>query len=42
MCVFGRDNLNEMFNLNVEGPHEVTRAFLPLLRRGERRVVVNM
>ena len=37
-----RDNLNEMFNLNVTGVHEVTRAFLPLLRRGEKKAVINM
>lgn len=37
-----RDNLNEIFNLNVTGVHEVTRAFLPLLRRGEKKAVINM
>ena len=31
-----------MFNLNVTGVHEVTRAFLPLLRRGEKKAVINM
>ncbi|KAJ5767807.1 hypothetical protein N7533_000390 [Penicillium manginii] len=40
--VEGMENLNEMFNLNVTGVHEVTRAFLPLLRRGEKKSVINI
>ncbi|KAJ5110536.1 hypothetical protein N7532_001071 [Penicillium argentinense] len=38
----GMDNLNQIFNLNVTGVHEVTRAFLPLLRRGQKKTVVNI
>lgn len=37
-----RDNLNETFDINVSGAHRVTRAFLPLVRRGQRRTVANM
>lgn len=37
-----RENLNEVFNMNVTSVHHVTRAFLPLLRRGEKKVNVNM
>ena len=37
-----RDNLNEIFNTNVTSSHMVTQAFLPLLRNGEKKVVVNM
>jgi NAD(P)-dependent dehydrogenase (short-subunit alcohol dehydrogenase family) len=37
-----RDNLNEVFNVNVTAPHLVSRAFLPLLRKGEKKTVINM
>lgn len=37
-----RDNLNDIFHTNVTSVHNVTQAFLPLLRKGEKRVVVNM
>ncbi|KAJ5034745.1 hypothetical protein NUH16_006189 [Penicillium rubens] len=38
----GMDNLNETFNVNVTAPHLVSRAFLPLLHKGERKTVINM
>ncbi|KAJ5773758.1 hypothetical protein N7457_008654 [Penicillium paradoxum] len=38
----GMDNLNETFNVNVTGPHLMSRAFLPLLRKGEKKTVINM
>lgn len=37
-----RNDLNEAFNVNVTGAHRVTRAFLPLLRQGQRKMVTNM
>ncbi|PLB46550.1 putative short chain oxidoreductase [Aspergillus steynii IBT 23096] len=36
------DDLNETFNTNVTSAHMVTSAFLPLLRKGERRVIANI
>ncbi|EYE92873.1 NAD(P)-binding protein [Aspergillus ruber CBS 135680] len=36
------DNLNDTFNTNVTGAHQVTTAFLPLLRQGDRKVVANI
>ncbi|KAJ5467893.1 hypothetical protein N7475_005645 [Penicillium sp. IBT 31633x] len=36
------NNLNETFNVNVMGPHLVSRAFLPLLRKGEKKTVINI
>ncbi|KAJ5101238.1 hypothetical protein NUU61_003460 [Penicillium alfredii] len=38
----GMDNLNEVFNVNVTASHLVTRAFLPLLRRAEKKAVINI
>jgi NAD(P)-dependent dehydrogenase (short-subunit alcohol dehydrogenase family) len=37
-----RDDLNDTFNTNVTGAHRVTRQFLPLLRKGQQKKVVNM
>jgi NAD(P)-dependent dehydrogenase (short-subunit alcohol dehydrogenase family) len=37
-----RDNLNDIFHTNVTSVHHVTQAFLPLLRKGEKKVVINM
>ncbi|KAF4268451.1 hypothetical protein LV164_007783 [Aspergillus fumigatus] len=37
-----RDDLTETFHTNVTGTHNVTRAFLPLLREGRRKLVVNI
>ncbi|GAD95299.1 hypothetical protein PVAR5_3941 [Paecilomyces variotii No. 5] len=36
------DDLNEVFNTNVTGVHRVTRQFLPLLRKGQQKKVVNI
>ncbi|THC96007.1 hypothetical protein EYZ11_004506 [Aspergillus tanneri] len=36
------DALTETFNTNVTGTHMVTSAFLPLLRKGERKLVTNI
>ncbi|KAJ5301269.1 hypothetical protein PENANT_c023G02251 [Penicillium antarcticum] len=38
----GMDNLNDMFNINVTAAHLVSRAFLPLLRKGNKKTVVNI
>ncbi|KAJ5384143.1 Short-chain dehydrogenase/reductase SDR [Penicillium concentricum] len=38
----GMDNLNETFNVNVTAAHLVSRAFLPLLRKGEKKTVINI
>ncbi|KAJ5550297.1 hypothetical protein N7461_004995 [Penicillium sp. DV-2018c] len=38
----GMDNLNEVFNANVTGTHLMSRAFLPLLRKGKKKTVINM
>ncbi|OJK00118.1 hypothetical protein ASPACDRAFT_118039 [Aspergillus aculeatus ATCC 16872] len=46
--VMGRGSLMEMndltssFNVNVNGPHLVTREFLPLLRKGTTKKIVNI
>ncbi|RHZ60695.1 uncharacterized protein CDV56_105552 [Aspergillus thermomutatus] len=37
-----QDDLTETFHTNVTGTHNVTRAFLPLLREGQRKLVVNI
>lgn len=37
-----RNDLNETFDTNVSGTHRVTKAFLPLLRRGQKKLVVNL
>ncbi|KAH1356701.1 hypothetical protein KXX33_007170 [Aspergillus fumigatus] len=37
-----RDDLTETFHTNVTGTHNVTREFLPLLREGRRKLVVNI
>ncbi|KAK8084690.1 hypothetical protein PG997_005961 [Apiospora hydei] len=37
-----RDNLADVFNVNVMSVQNVTTAFLPLLEKGERKKVVNM
>ncbi|KAL9622650.1 MAG: hypothetical protein Q9160_002960 [Pyrenula sp. 1 TL-2023] len=36
------DNLSEGLRVNVEAVHDVTVAFLPLLRKGVQKKVVNM
>ncbi|KAL8881512.1 MAG: hypothetical protein Q9198_001294 [Flavoplaca austrocitrina] len=36
------DNLAESFTINVLGVHCVTRAFLPLLKKGTQKKVINM
>ncbi|CAI7616739.1 unnamed protein product [Penicillium glandicola] len=38
----GMDNLNDTLNINVTAPHRVSRAFLPLLRKGEKKTVINI
>lgn len=35
-------NLREAFQVNVEAVHDVTAAFLPLLRKGEQKKVLNV
>lgn len=42
ICLFNRDKLNETFDMNVTNVHNVTRAFLPLLRKSQKKTVVNM
>ncbi|KAL8645433.1 MAG: hypothetical protein Q9226_007307 [Calogaya cf. arnoldii] len=37
-----RDNLAESFTINVLGVHWTTQAFLPLLKKGTQKKVVNM
>jgi NAD(P)-dependent dehydrogenase (short-subunit alcohol dehydrogenase family) len=37
-----RADLSESFNINVTGPHIVTTKFLPLLRKGQAKKIVNM
>ena len=39
---FSRENLEETFQLNVLAVHNVTKAFLPLLRAGKEKRIVNM
>lgn len=36
------DDLAEIFDVNVVSVHNVTRAFLPLLAKGETKKVFNM
>ncbi|KAB8233199.1 uncharacterized protein BDW43DRAFT_276679 [Aspergillus alliaceus] len=36
------ENLTDAFKINVNAAHEVTRAFLPLLRKGDRKVIANI
>ena|ERR1700761_2708245 len=36
------DNLGEGFKVNVEAVHHTTAAFLPLLRKGQQKKVLNM
>jgi NADP-dependent 3-hydroxy acid dehydrogenase YdfG len=36
------DNLRDAFETNVEAVHNVTAAFLPLLRKSQQKKVVNM
>ncbi|KAJ5798600.1 uncharacterized protein N7503_007896 [Penicillium pulvis] len=40
--VEGMDNLNEIFHTNVTSVHTVTQAFLPLLRQGGKKTIVNI
>lgn len=40
--IWSRNNLNELFNMNVTSVHQVTQAFLPLVRKGEKKIVINM
>lgn len=37
-----KTDLNEVFNVNVFGVHNVTRAFLPLLKKGSLKKIMNM
>lgn len=37
-----REDLDDTFHANVTSTHMVTQAFLPLLRKGERKLVTNM
>mgnify|MGYP003662493388 CR=1 FL=1 len=37
-----RTDLTEVLNVNVFGVHNVTRAFLPLLRKGHLKKIGNM
>lgn len=37
-----RTDLTDVLNTNVFGVHNVTRAFLPLLRKGELKKIGNM
>jgi hypothetical protein len=34
--------LHEQFEVNVIGPHLVTKSMLPLLQRGNKKIIVNM
>lgn len=40
--IHDRDNLNDIFQTNVTSVHMVTQAFLPLLRKGNKKSIVNM
>jgi NAD(P)-dependent dehydrogenase (short-subunit alcohol dehydrogenase family) len=37
-----RDDLEEQFSVNVAGTHNVTRAFIPLLKKGTLRKIIFM
>jgi NAD(P)-dependent dehydrogenase (short-subunit alcohol dehydrogenase family) len=41
-ATINRNDLNSTFNTNVNSAHMVTSAFLPLLRKGTRKRVVNL
>lgn len=36
------EELTDILDTNVVGPHRVTKAFLPLLRKGEQKKIINM
>jgi len=36
------DMLREQFEVNVIGPQLVTKAFIPLLEAGEKKIIINM
>ncbi|KAJ5152581.1 uncharacterized protein N7482_009059 [Penicillium canariense] len=38
----GMDNLDDIFHTNVTSVHNVTQAFLPLLRKGKKKIVINI
>jgi NAD(P)-dependent dehydrogenase (short-subunit alcohol dehydrogenase family) len=40
--ILRRDDLAETFDMNVVSVHNVTRAFLPILAKGETKKVFNM
>jgi len=40
--VASMDNLRNSFQVNVEAVHDVTAAFLPLLREGSQKKVLNL
>ncbi|KAH8694291.1 hypothetical protein BGW36DRAFT_454900 [Talaromyces proteolyticus] len=40
--VTSMDDLGEVFNVNVTSVHNITRAFLPLLRKGKTKKIVNI
>ena len=40
--IIRRTCLNDAFNVNVTSVHQVTNAFLPLLRQGQKKTVANM
>ncbi|KAK1149656.1 hypothetical protein N8T08_005208 [Aspergillus melleus] len=40
--IWNMDNLNETFNTNVTSAHMVTSAFLPLLRKDEKKIIANI
>ena len=35
------DVLREQFEVNVIGPHLITKAMLPLLKAGKKKIIVN-
>jgi NAD(P)-dependent dehydrogenase (short-subunit alcohol dehydrogenase family) len=39
---FTPDDLSRILNTNLVGPHRVTTAFLPLLRAGTQKKIINM
>jgi short-subunit dehydrogenase len=34
--------MEEVFRLNVSGVHNLTKAILPLMRKGEEKKILNM